>query len=496
MRSILPLTLAAALLGAAAPALAKAPADYAVVQMRPNTAFLTPEERKVVNLLIEAADQMTVIYGRQALGKDPGHGFYPTGLTKAQLDSYLAAHPDQKAELTDTYTVVRRSGSRLVAVPYSVEYKAPLAKAAAYLEQAAAITTNASLKRFLTLRAQAFRSNDYFASELAWMDLEGTPIEVAIGPYETYTDGLYGQKAAFEAFVTLKDPAESKALERYKARLPEMEGNLPVEDRYKNFKRGGHSPIAVAEQVRGGGDNLDGPQTIAFNLPNDEKVREAKGAKKVILSNVLGAKYDRILKPIAERALAADQVPLVSKRYMTFETLFHELSHSLGPGSITVDGRATTVDAEMKEIGGTLEEAKADVMGVYNLMYLMQKGDIPAAERSQLFATYLAGVFRAVRWGDEEAHGRGAALQYGYLKAKGAFSYDTAAKRFRVNDEAMAAGIRDIVADIVRLQGNGDYKGAVAFFDRYAHLDDQAKGVIATLKDIPVDISPVYPAAI
>lgn len=465
----------------------------AKIQMQVETGFLNSEERQVVNLLIQAANEMTAIYARQSEGQGPGHGFYPAGMTKAELDAYIAANPGQKAALMDGYTVVKREGGKLVTTPYNVEYKAELDRAAALLEKAAAITTNPSLKKFLTLRAKSFRSNDYFESEMAWMDLEGTPIEVAIGPYETYTDELYGQKTAFEAFVTLKDPKESSALDKYKGYLRAMEANLPVPESYKNFQRGGASPIAVAEQVRGGGDNTIGPQTIAFNLPNDERVREAKGAKKVVLSNVLGAKYDRILKPMGDRVLVADQAALVSKKYMTLETLFHELSHSLGPGSITVAGRPTTVSAELKEIGGTAEEAKADVMGVYNILYMMEKGEVPKAERSQLFATYMAGIFRAVRWGAGEAHGRGAALQYGYLKSKGAFTWDPVAKRYRVNDDAMQAGLTSLVADLVKLQGDGDYAGMNAFFDRYAKLDTEAESVIATLKDIPVDIAPIYP---
>ena len=465
----------------------------AKIQMQVETGFLTSEERQVVNLLIQAANEMTAIYGRQSAGEGRGHGFYPAGMTKAELDAYIAARPDQKAALMDGYTVVKRDGAKLVTTPYNVEYKAELDRAAALLDKAAAITTNPSLKKFLTLRAQSFRTNDYFQSEMAWMDLTGTPIEVAIGPYETYTDELYGQKTAFEAFVTLKDPKESSALDKYKGYLRAMEANLPVPESYKNFQRGGDSPISVAEQVRGGGDNTIGPQTIAFNLPNDERVREAKGAKKVVLSNVLGAKYERILKPMGDRVLVADQARLVDKKYMTLETLFHELSHSLGPGSITVGGRPTTVSAELKEIGGTAEEAKADVMGVYNILYMMDKGELPKAERSQLFATYMAGIFRAVRWGAGEAHGRGAALQYGYLKSKGAFTWDPAVKRYRVNEDAMQAGITSLVADLVKLQGDGDYAGMNAFFDRYAKLDPEAESVIATLKDIPVDIAPIYP---
>lgn len=493
-----------ALLCAPLPALAQAPSQavatgqatkdgYAVIRMQPDVSFLNAEEKQVVNLLIQAANVMTEIFAKQAAGAGPGHGFYPADLTKAELDAYLAAHPTERAALMDGYTVVKRQGSKLIAVPYSVEYKPELERAAALLEKAAAITTNASLKTFLTLRAQSFRSNDYFRSEMAWMDLAGTPIEVAIGPYETYTDELYGQKTAFEAFVTLKDPKESAALDKYKGYLKAMEANLPVEDRYKNFARGADSPIAVAEQVRGGGDNLDGPQTIAFNLPNDERVREAKGAKKVILSNVLGAKYEGILKPMAQRVLVADQAALVTRKYMTLETLFHELSHSLGPGSINVNGRATTVTAELKDIGGTAEEAKADVMGVYNLLFMMQKNELPTVERGEMYATYLAGMFRSVRFGAEEAHGRGAALQYGYLKSKGAFTWDAQAKRFRVDNARMETGLKDLLADLIRLQGNGDYAGMVAFFDKHAHLDDHARAVIATLKDIPVDISPIYP---
>ena len=494
MRRIVVPLLAALCLPSVVLAAAPVQADgLARIEMPVESGFLTPEERQVVNLLIKAADQMSVIYAKQAKGAGPGHGLYPDGFTKAQLDAYLAAHPDQKAAITDGYTVVRRQGDRLVTIPYNVEYKAELETAAKLLEQAAAITTNPSLKKFLTLRAKSFRSNDYFESEMAWMDLEGTPIEVAIGPYETYTDEIYGAKTAFEAFVTLKDPAESKALDKYKGYLRAMEENLPVADKYKNFQRGGASPIAVAEQVRGGGDNTVGPQTIAFNLPNDERVREAKGAKKVILSNVLGAKYDRILKPMGDRVLVAEQAPLVSKKYMTLETLFHELSHSLGPGSIKVNGRDTTVSAELKDIGGTAEEAKADVMGAYNILFMMEKGELPKAERSQLFASYLAGIFRAARFGVGEAHGRGAALQYGYLREKGAFSWDEGQKRFRVNDDAMQAAITSLLAELVKLQGDGDYAGMNAFFDRYAKLDPQAEQVIATLKDIPVDISPIYP---
>ena len=520
---------------------AAATAKLAVVQMAADTRFLSDEERQVVNLLIEAAGQMSEIYKRQvaanhdelraeiANGTDPGKaallarfdanfgpwdsleedkpffgtapkpaggGFYPADLTKQAFDAYLKANPGEEAALTSPYTVVRREGDKLLAVPYSVAYKQWLEPAAALLEKAAGITTNPSLKKFLTLRARAFRTDEYFDSELAWMDLKDTPIEVAIGPYETYTDTLYGRKTAFEAFVTLRNPVESAALDIYKAELRGMEENLPVEAKYKNFARGFESPISVVDQIHGGGDNVPGVQTIAFNLPNDEKVREAKGAKKVILQNVLGAKYDRIMKPLASLVLVPDQAPQVTKKYMMMETLFHELSHSLGPGSIVVGGRKTTVDKELKDLGSGFEEAKADVMGAWNVLYMMKKGILPAAERPQIHAAYVAGLFRAMRFGANDAHGKGAAMQYRFLREKGAIIWDAEAKRYRIDEAQIDGAIGALVGAIVKLQGDGDYAGAKAFLDQYGKTDAEADQVIATMTGIPVDIRPVYPERI
>lgn len=477
------------------------------VEMKTDVSFLSDEERQVVNLLNQAANLMTQIYARQAIpdyrpgqpldpdapGLPEGAGFYPADVTRQQMDAYLAAHPDEREQLMSPYTVVRREGAKLVAIPYSHAYAEWLTPAAKLLQQASEITTNPSLKKFLSLRARAFLSDDYYESELAWMDLKDTPIEVAIGPYEVYTDRLYGQKTAFEAFVTLKDPKESAALDKYKGLLRDMEANLPVDERYKNFRRGFESPIAVAEQVHGGGDNVAGPQTIAFNLPNDERVREAKGAKKVILSNVLAAKYQRILAPMAPLVLVEDQAGLVSEKYMGLSTLFHELAHSLGPGSITVDGRETTVTAQLKEEASALEEGKADVMGVYNLLFMMQQGELPTAEKPQLLATYLAGLFRSVRFGVKEAHGEGAAMQLGYLRARGAYGWDPQAKRYRMDIPRMEAAIRDLVRDIVVLQGNGDYAGVKEFMRTNAVLDGNDKAVIGAMNGIPVDITPIYP---
>lgn len=512
--------------------------QFARIEMAPDVSFLTDEERQVINLLNEAGNLMSAIYMRQISPQNPmwreeiaasdledramlldlfdlhfgpwdtldhnepfygsaerpeGAGFYPADMTKQEFEDWIAAHPDDEEAFRSGYTVIRRTeDGGLKAVPYREEYAEFVEPAAALLREAAEITTNESLKRFLTLRADSFLSDEYFESEMAWMDLDGT-IEVAIGPYEVYDDGLFGYKTAYEAFITVKNPEESAALDKYKGMLRDMEENLPVDDSYKNFARGFESPIAVVDQVHGGGDNVPGVQTIAFNLPNDERVREAKGAKKVLLNNVMGAKFDRILAPMASKVLVDEQADLLMQKYMGVNTLFHELSHSLGPGTITVDGEETTVNAQLKERYSPMEEGKADVMGAYNILYMMERGELPAAEKENFLATYFAGLFRSMRFGIGEAHGKGAAFQYSYYKEVGAFEVDEETGKYRVDFAALGQAIGDLTAKVVMIQGDGDYDAAGEFLDGYGVLDGDAERIIASMTEIPVDIQPVYP---
>jgi hypothetical protein len=512
-------------------------AQIAKIDMAPDTSFLTDEQVEVVDLLNQAANLMSEIYKHQVnaetdelraeiaatdmedtgllldlydlyfgpwdmLDHDKpffgskerpvGAAFYPEDMTKEEFEAWVDTHPEDEAAFESGYTVIRRTADGgLEAVPYSTAYAEWLVPAADLLRQAAAITSNESLKTFLTLRADAFLSDDYYESELAWMDLEG-PIEVAIGPYEVYTDGLFGYKTAFEAFVTIKDPVESAALDKYKGLLRDMEANLPVDDSYKNFKRGFESPIAVVNQVHGGGDNVPGVQTIAFNLPNDERVREAKGAKKVLLNNVMGAKFDRILQPMAEHVLIADQAPMLMQSYMGAETLFHELSHSLGPGTIMKDGEETTVGAELQDLYSSIEEGKADVMGAWNILYMMERGELPAAEKENFLATYFVGIFRSMRFGTGEAHGKGAAIQYSWFKEHGAFTVDEATGKYAVDFAKLEDAIRTLTAKFVTVEGDADYDAAKAFLDEYGQIDAAAEAAIASMTDIPVDIQPIY----
>jgi len=427
------------------------------------------------------------------LPKPAGAGYYPEDLTKEEFERWLAAHPDERAAFVGERTLIERAGAGLRAVPYAEFFRAPLARAAAHLRAAAAKTGNASLRRFLELRARAFETDDYYESDLAWMDLDA-PVEGTIGPYETYENGLFGYKAAFEAFVTVALPEESRALARYKERLPWLERNLPIPDEQKNLKRGTESPIRVVDVVFAAGEAASGVQTIAFNLPNDERVRQAKGSKKVMLRNVIRAKYEQMLVPIARRTLAPGDAGRVTFAAFFDEVLHHELAHGLGPGTIVRDGRPTEVRLELKELYPTLEEAKADVMGVYDVLALIERGDMPAELRTALEPTYLAGLFRAARFGVTEAHGQGVVSQFNYLLEKGALAVD-ADGRWRTVPAKFPAGIRALLHDMLTLQATGDYEGTRAFLERYGRATPPLLAAIGRLGDLPVDLAVDYPQA-
>jgi len=420
-----------------------------------------------------------------------GAGYYPEDMTKEEFEGWITDHPQDKEVFESLTTLIRRTDEGgLEAIPYSVAFAQHLEPVAALLREAAALTDNESLRKFLETRADAFFTDDYYESDLAWMDLDA-PVEVTIGPYETYEDGLFSYKAAFEAFVTVALPEESAALARFKSRLPWLERNLPIPEEHKNLSRGSESPIRVVDLVYTGGDTKAGVQTIAFNLPNDERVREEKGSKKVLLRNIMRAKYDQILAPIAERTLTAEDAAKLSFEAFFSEVLHHELSHGLGPGNIEVDGRATEVRLELKDLYSTLEEAKADVMGVYNIFALMEEGEIPTTLRAALEPTYLAGLFRSARFGLDEAHGQGVVTQFNYLIEKGAIVVDEEG-RFGVVSEDFPEALESLLKEMLLLQASGSYDGTEAFLNRYGRATPELRAAIGRLEDVPVDIKPIY----
>jgi hypothetical protein len=419
-----------------------------------------------------------------------GAGFYPEDLTATEFESWLEDHPSDREAFTSLHTVIRRDGEKLYAVPYSEVYGSHLEAAARELRAAAQATENQSLRRFLELRAEAFAMDDYYESDKAWMDLD-SDIEVVIGPYETYEDGLFGYKAAFESFVCVAQPEDSARLEVFKSQLPFLERNLPIPDEHKNFDRGAESPIRVVDELFTAGDARAGVQTIAFNLPNDERVREEKGSKKVLLKNIMRAKYEAVLKPIADRVLAADEVDRIDFEAFYQFTLHHELSHGIGPGQITVDGRDTEVRLELRDLYSAFEEAKADVLGVYDIYALVAGGVMSPEILDSLPWTYTAGMFRTTRFGVAEAHGLGMVIQANFLLEKGAVQV-TEDGRFRPVPALFEESFRDLAQQLLMIQALGDYDGALGMVERYGAVHPAMSAAIESLSDLPVDVEPAY----
>jgi hypothetical protein len=426
--------------------------------------------------------------------KPAGGGFYPVDMKKEELEQYIAAHPDQKDALQGLFTVVRRDGANFRAIPYSTHYHDYLVPAAQKLREAARLTTNASLRDFLEKRAAAFLSDDYYASDFAWMDLQG-PIEVVIGPYEVYEDNLFNYKASFESFVCVVDRPESEKLAAYAKALSDMERNLPEPEQYKNPNRGADSPIRVVQEIYTAGDARRGVQTAAFNLPNDERVREAKGSKKVLLKNVMDAKYRQSGRPIALRVLDPSLVEQLSFDAFFNHVLFHELSHGLGPGFLTgADGKRVEVRIPIKELYSTIEETKADVLGLWNIRYAQQHKLLTAFDEHQLYATYTGLMFRSMRFGIGEAHGRGTAVQWNWMREKGGI-VPTSNGRYGVDFEKMRSAIQSLSTELLTIEATGDYDRAKRLLDQYGKVTPEIDRINATLNDIPVDITPVFTGA-
>ncbi len=419
-----------------------------------------------------------------------GAGYYPEDMTREEFEAWIAAHPEDEEAFRSLHTVIRRKGEALIALPYSEAYAVQIRRVSELLAQAADATDDPTLEHFLRLRSRDLLRDEYFESDMAWMDLDGD-LEVVFGPYETYEDGLFGYKAAFETFLCVVDPDESEALQLYKAELPWLEMNLPIPDEHKNPNRGSESPIRVANEVFTAGDTRTGVQTIAFNLPNDERVREAKGSKKVMLKNIIDAKYDAILLPIARKVMAPEHISRVDREAYFDFILHHELSHGLGPGKLVKDGRETEVRLELKDLYSALEEAKADVLGMYDIYSLIDKGVLPPSKGENLSWTVVPGLFRSARFGQTEAHGLGVVCQFNFLAEKGALSISEDGE-FAPVESKWRGAVRDLAHELLMLQANADYDAAKAWVERYGKVSPAMQKAFDSLADVPVDVRPVY----
>jgi hypothetical protein len=427
--------------------------------------------------------------------KPASANYYPAGATKEDVDRWLQSLPAaEKARATGFFTLIRRApDGGLTAVPYSTAYQGELEIAARHLREAAALTTQPTLKAYLESRAAAFLSNDYFDSDVRWMELDAS-IEPTIGPYEVYEDEWFNYKAAFEAFITIKDQAESATLQKFAGSLQDIENNLPIDPQYRNAKLGALAPIAVVNTVFSAGDANRGVQTAAFNLPNDERVIREKGSKRVMLKNNQEAKFSKVLVPISNVALAADDQPHVAFEAFFTHILMHELMHGLGPHDITVEGRTTTVRQELRDTYSAIEEAKADISGLWALQYLIDNGQLDTSLQQTMYTTFLASAFRSIRFGINEAHGRGQAIQLNYLLDQGGFRVNDDGT-FTVDAGRIRDGVTALTREIMTLQAEGSYDKARALIDRLGVMRPETQRVLDRLTDVPVDIAPRFTTA-
>src|SRR3954471_15997585 len=453
--------------------------------------------------------------------KPLGANFYPADMTKPEFERWSEGlSKEDKEKATGFYSVIRRGSpcvievpgkvkwpkdpNELVAVPYSVAYGPDLTKAAGLLREAAALTDNATLKKFLTTRADAFLSDDYYDSDVAWMDLDA-PLDITIGPYETYNDELFGYKAAFEVYVNLRDDKETEKLGFFSQHLQQIENNLPEDPKFRNPKLGALSPIRVVNEVFAAGDGQHGIMTAAYNLPNDDRVVAEKGSKRVMLKNVQEAKFNKVLLPIAAKVLSAADQKDVSFDWFFTHILAHELTHGLGPHQINIGERATNPRLELKELFSAIEEAKADVTGLFALQYMIDHADAmklqqvldvkdKAAAERKLYNTYLASSFRTLRFGIHEAHGKRMAIQMNWFLDKGAFVVKPDGT-FAVDFSKIKDAVSSLDHEFLTLEATGDYAGAKKLITEKANLPASVKKAIDGLTSLPTDIEPHFVTA-
>ncbi len=496
---------------------------YAPFTLTSDLSHLSDNQKQMISLLIDAAKIMDNLFWKQAYGdkdallakiddpkakqfaiinygpwdrldgnqpfidgygvKSKGAQFYPSDMTVAQFEAW------EQEDKDGLYSLVRRDeNGSLKLVPYSVAFKDELEEASKLLKGAALLAENEGFKKYLELRADALLTDNYQPSDLAWMDMKTNPVEVVIGPIENYEDQLFGYKTAFSAYVLIKDLEWSERLSRFAAFLPELQEGLPVDEKYKKEMPGTDSDLNAYDVVYYAGDSNAGSKTIAINLPNDEQVQLAKGTRRLQLKNAMRAKFDKILVPISEQLIAPGQ-----RQHITFDaffanTMFHEVAHGLGIKN-TIDG-SNTVRAALKETASPLEEGKADILGLYMVSKLYEKGEIKDGELMDNYVTFLAGIFRSVRFGASSAHGRANMVRFNFFKEAGAFSRDPETGYYSVNFDKMTEAVDALSNKILTIQGDGDYQAAKTLLEEQGIIDDQLASDLKMLeeKQIPVDV--------
>jgi hypothetical protein len=439
-------------------------------------------------------DENKPFVGTEAM--PPGRGFYPLGLTRQQIEQFVAAHPDKKAEVYSLTTVVREendsaNGLSLIGLPYHLAYRAYLEPAAKALRDAAHMSPDPAFANFLMLRADALLSDDYFPSDLAWLDLKNPKVDVIFAPYETYLDGLLGVKGSFGAAVLIRNEEQSRKLEMFQKYVPQIQDALPLAAEDRPSKQGLETPMEVMDAPFRAGDLNHGYQAVADNLPNDPRVHEKKGSKKIFFKNFMDARVNYVVIPVAKRMMPPEQAARVSGDGYLLATIMHEICHGLGPAfARTPAGKVAIREAIGPQFSG-LEEAKADVVGMFALKFLIDQGVLPKDKLQEFYASYVGGMFRTVRFGVAEAHGQAEMMEFNYLTERGAVVRE-ASGRYRIDYDKMPGAIADLAKELLEIEATGDRERAVNWFQKYDKMPPELKAGLAKASDIPVDIEPVF----
>jgi hypothetical protein len=421
----------------------------------------------------------------------PGRGFYPQNLTREQVEQYVTAHPEKRDEIYGSFTVVRWHGDQLEGLPYHIAYRSFLEPAAKDLREAAGLSDDPAFANFLRLRADALLTDDYFKSNLAWLDLKNPKVDIAFAPDETYDDGLLGVKATYGAAVMVRNVEESRKLEMFQKYVADIQDALPLAPEDRPSKRGLETPMEVMDTPFRAGDLTHGYQAVADNLPNDPRVHEQKGSKKLFFKNFMDARVSYVILPVAQQVMLPSQAAKASGEGYLLGTIMHEMAHGLGPAfSRTATGKVDVREAVGPIFGG-LEEAKADTVGMFGLKWLVDRDVLPKSKLEEYYASYVAGIFRTVRFGVAEAHGQAEMMEFNYLSERGAIVRQ-AAGRYAIDYGRMPGTINDLAKELLEIEATGDRARAESWFKKYGTMPAELRDSLKAAASVPVDVDPVF----
>ena len=421
----------------------------------------------------------------------PGRGFYPQGLTREQIEQYVKDHTEKKAEIYSPTTLVRWHGDQLEGLPYHIAYRSFLEPAARNLREAAKLSADPAFTNFLRLRADALLSDDYFKSDLAWLDLKDPKFDIIFAPYETYEDGLLGVKASYGAAVLIRNPQESQKLAMFQKYVADIQDALPLAPEDRPSKRGLETPMEVMDAPYRAGDLRHGYQAVADNLPNDPRIHEQKGSKKIFFKNFMDARVNFVILPVAKRMLRPEQAAKVSGEGYLLATILHEMAHGLGPAFARPAAGKTDIREAIGPVFGGLEEAKADVVGMFGLKWLVDHDVLPKEKLEEYYASYVGGVFRTVRFGAAEAHSQAELMQFNYLTERGAIQRESSG-RYSIDYARVPQALADLAKELLEIEATGDRERAEKWFKKYGVMSPELQSSLKSAADVPVDIDPVF----